>query len=118
MVVPKELLDARFSKDEILSATELQETAASRLQERVARHHKLLLTHYNRAVGVLLDCEGFEALVARIKELEEAVEELEAAQFIDRRLGQGVGAEDWLNEEQFAEHVKRLLLSRQKSDEN
>lgn len=80
MVIPKELLDARFSKDEILSATELQETGATRLQERMARHHKLLLTHYNRAVGVLLNLDGFEALVTRIKELEEAVEGLSPGQ--------------------------------------
>lgn len=108
--MPIATIDNRFATDEIMAATELQDTATAKLQERIARQHKLLLTHYNRPVGVLLDMETFQGLIARLRELEEYVEDLEATRLAENRLRESPADSQWLSQEELAESVKRLIL--------
>lgn len=110
MPMPLIALDDRFTTEEMMAATELQETATAKLQERIAKQHKLLVTHYNRPVAVLLELEAFTGLVERIRELEEQVEDLEASRFAADRLSEGVPEDQWLSQEDFAESIKRLIL--------
>lgn len=102
-------LDERFAFDEMIPATDLQEKSVSKLLERVSTSHKLLLTHYNKPFGVLLDVAVFSALVRHLRELEARVEDLEAGNFIDRRLAKGLPLEKWLDEDQFTEAAVRVL---------
>ena len=94
-------LDDRFSVEEMVPATEL--STVGKLQERMNQHHKLLLTHYNRAFGVIVDPAVFSALIRRIRELEAQVEEDETRRLIEKRTAQVIPEEAWLTEEQFGE---------------
>lgn len=102
-------LDDRFAIDEMITATDLQETSVGKLQERIAASHKLLLTHYNKPFGVLIEAEVFSALVRRLRELEAMTEEEAASRFVDARLAKGIPTDDWLTQEQFNEAATRIL---------
>lgn len=102
-------LDERFAIGEMVAATDLQETAVGKLQERLSNQHKLLFTHYNKPFGVLLDVDVFTAMVRRLRELEAALEEENAERFIDARLTEALPAEQWLTLDQFEEAAQKAL---------
>lgn len=110
MVQILERLDDRFAIDEMIPATDLQTTAVSKLVERISQKHKLLITHYNKPVGVLLGAEVFSAMVRELQELRARLKEEEAdRQLIEERLAKNIPFDQWLTHEQFMESAEKIL---------
>lgn len=101
-------LDNRFTAREMIAATALQETGIGKLQERMAESHKLLITHYNKPIGVLIETDVFDGLIGYLRELESALEDVAEARLIDVRLAAPVADDEWLSEEQVEKAAKRL----------
>lgn len=100
-------MDDRFTIEEMVSATELQETPIARLQERLESQLKLLITSHQRPVGVMLPFDAFRALVRRYAELEEFVEEMEARTLIDERMSHDLPGTEWVSHDDFLKEFHR-----------
>lgn len=105
-------LDDRFSVDQMINASDLQTLSASQIMERLTRHHKVLLTRYQKPMGVMLDYETFQILLQRWNELETLIEEAQTKQLIDDRVSQNAPDNQWVDDDEFRQEFNRQAKQR------
>ncbi|GIM46441.1 hypothetical protein DNHGIG_19900 [Collibacillus ludicampi] len=75
-----------FSKEETLPARSLRTLSQKELLELLSRHEKLGLIVNDELKIVMLEVETLEAMVKRIRELEDLVEDMELAKTLGDRV--------------------------------
>lgn len=78
MPVLMEVLTSGFHpRDQMLRAEDLRRSAFHELRDRVARAHKLLVTHRGEPELVVLEYSAYEDVLRYVQQLEERLEEAE-----------------------------------------
>ncbi len=103
-------MNDRFKANQIKNATELQNMPFERVLEELRSSLKLLISYRSKPEAVLLDQTLFAALISRIEELEEALEDTELGSIASSRDSSDA---QWVDEDAFK---KALKEDRPKSD--
>ncbi len=96
-------MNDRFKANQIKNATELQNMPFERVLTELKSSMKLLISYRSRPEAVLLDHTLFAALISRIEELEEALEDAELSNIVSRRDATEV---NWVGGDDFKAAMK------------
>ncbi|HHY66478.1 MAG TPA: hypothetical protein GX517_04655 [Alicyclobacillus sp.] len=84
-----------FAKEEMLQANQFRTLSQRELQKRLKAHEKLGILFANQGLGaVMLSYERYEALVNRLNDLENLLEDIELEQTFGYRLN--TPADEWV----------------------
>ncbi|WP_124726628.1 hypothetical protein [Staphylospora marina] len=75
-----------FDSDERISSGDLRDLDPSRLEELLAIHRKLTLTHNDELRAVILDIHTWETLMNRLADLEDTLEDLLLSRELETRI--------------------------------
>lgn len=88
-------MSTTFSPEEIVQAGQLRNISQRELQEEIKKHEKLGLYFNNDGLSVvLLQYDRYKALVERLEELEEILEDIQLADHYGKRTD--TPREEWL----------------------
>ncbi|CAB3395236.1 hypothetical protein [Kyrpidia spormannii] len=88
-------MSTAFSKEEMLQANQFRALSQRELQKRLKTHEKLGILFANQGLGaVMLSYERYEALVNRLNDLENLLEDIELEQTFGYRLN--TPADEWV----------------------
>ncbi|WP_029421570.1 hypothetical protein [Alicyclobacillus macrosporangiidus] len=106
-------MDTTFSKEEMIQANQFRTISQKALQQQLRKHAKIgVLFPSTGLSAVMMSYERYEALIKRLNELENALEDIEIAKTYGSRLQ--TPEEEWIN---HPEGVSTVELYRQRQKE-